>query len=106
MKQPTHLVRWPEVSSTWDQMSKDNASASEAVLELSKLPGNPSGEDDHESVTVVLADYGNPSHAAALDEVLSNYAEDIMGGGEPLYPQVRRSLVKEKGNKGSFFATW
>ena len=43
--------------------------------------------------TYCIADYANPEHTSALVELLDGYANDPMGGGEPLKPQVKASLV-------------
>jgi len=40
-----------------------------------------------------IADYENPEHAKMLVELLDIYANDPMGGGEPLPEQVRSTLV-------------
>ena len=42
---------------------------------------------------VVSADLGNSRHAEAVLAMLSSYAEDPMGGGRPLAPAVRESLI-------------
>ena len=44
---------------------------------------------------IVLADYRDPTHAAALIELLDAYARDPAGGGQPLTDFVRRNLVRE-----------
>lgn len=43
--------------------------------------------------SVVLADYHNPAHATAIVELLDAYANDPMGGGEPLPEEVKATLV-------------
>lgn len=45
------------------------------------------------SVEVMDADLANEAHAQALLAVLDSYATDAMGGGAPLDPEVRRSLI-------------
>ena len=42
----------------------------------------------------IIADYSNPEHAAALVELLDGYANDPMGGGEPLDAGVKTSVVE------------
>lgn len=44
--------------------------------------------------TVVLADYHNPTHAQDLVMLLNAYAEDPMGGGEPLSTFTQDNLIK------------
>lgn len=44
--------------------------------------------------TVVLADYHNPTHAQDLVRLLNAYAEDPMGGGEPLSTFTQDNLIK------------
>ncbi|MDH4451225.1 MAG: GNAT family N-acetyltransferase [Rhodoferax sp.] len=44
-------------------------------------------------IRVVLADYANPVHAAALVMLLDAYARDPMGGGEPLCDYAKARLV-------------
>ncbi len=39
------------------------------------------------------ADYGNPEHAAALIDLLDEYAREEVGGGTPLSPYVREHLA-------------
>ena len=46
-------------------------------------------------IRVVLADYANPIHAAALVALLDAYAQDPMGGGEGLSDFAKASLVSE-----------
>ncbi len=45
------------------------------------------------SPNYIIADYANPEHAKVLVELLDSYAQDPMGGGEPLSVQVRDTLV-------------
>lgn len=45
------------------------------------------------TLTVSLADYGDPADAAALVALLDAYARDPMGGGEPLSQETRDTLV-------------
>ena len=44
-------------------------------------------------IRVVLADYANPTHAAALVALLDAYALDPMGGGEGLSDFAKTTLV-------------
>jgi ribosomal protein S18 acetylase RimI-like enzyme len=44
---------------------------------------------------VVLADYRDAAHAAALVELLDAYARDPAGGGHPLSEHARQHLVRE-----------
>ena len=44
-------------------------------------------------IAVVRARYDNPSHAAALIDLLDHYARDPAGGGEPLSDFARGNLV-------------
>lgn len=41
----------------------------------------------------LIADYNNPEHAKLIIELLDGYANDPMGGGEPLPAAVKESLV-------------
>ena len=43
------------------------------------------------TLSVCRADYANPVHASALVDLLDAYAQDLMGGGEPL-----SAFAKEK----------
>lgn len=42
---------------------------------------------------VCRADYANPRHSQVLVELLDAYAQDIMGGGEPLSDYAKQNLV-------------
>jgi GNAT superfamily N-acetyltransferase len=44
------------------------------------------------STTITLADYSNPTHQAAIIELLDEYARDPMGGGEGLSNRVKENL--------------
>ncbi|KOY02629.1 GNAT family N-acetyltransferase [Pseudomonas nunensis] len=46
-------------------------------------------------ILVLQASYTNPVHAEAICLVLNSYAEDPMGGGEPLDAEVLRQLPAE-----------
>ncbi|MEJ1169669.1 GNAT family N-acetyltransferase [Variovorax sp. CCNWLW235] len=43
-------------------------------------------------IEVVLANYGNAAHSAALVDLLDSYAQDPAGGGTPLKAEVRAGL--------------
>jgi GNAT superfamily N-acetyltransferase len=45
------------------------------------------------AIEIVDADCADPTHGAAIIEVLATYAEDPAGGGAPLSPAVRARLV-------------
>ena len=55
-------------------------------------------------VVVVQADYSNPVHAQALRDVLNHYANDPMGGGEALSPQVLEQLPAELAKRPHAFS--
>jgi len=42
-----------------------------------------------------LADYHNPKHEQAILKLLDLYAQDPMGGGQPLSNEVKKKLVPE-----------
>jgi len=44
---------------------------------------------------VIVADYTNPQHADDLVTLLNNYANDPMGGGEPLPEYAQQNLAAE-----------
>lgn len=44
------------------------------------------------SIDVVMVDYGNAAHAAALVALLDSYARDPAGGGTALAPETLRDL--------------
>ncbi|MFI4941355.1 MAG: GNAT family N-acetyltransferase [Burkholderiales bacterium] len=46
-------------------------------------------------LTVVEANLANPAHAAALLQLLNEYAMDPMGGGEPLTDHVKDNLLPQ-----------
>ncbi|MEY4755578.1 MAG: hypothetical protein RJA34_476 [Pseudomonadota bacterium] len=45
------------------------------------------------ALTVVLADYHDPTHARALVDLLDSYASDPAGGGEPLSEFAKTHLI-------------
>ena len=52
---------------------------------MTPLPSNP--------ISIFRADYSNPVHAAALVELLDDYARDVSGGGEALSDFAKSNLV-------------
>jgi ribosomal protein S18 acetylase RimI-like enzyme len=44
-------------------------------------------------IEIVKADYHDPQHGRDIVFLLNSYAEDPMGGGEPLAPAVKKNLV-------------
>lgn len=48
--------------------------------------------DMNRRIDIVMADYRNPAHAAALVELLDAYACDPAGGGTPLSAEVKAGL--------------
>ena len=50
------------------------------------------------SIAIILADYHNSRHAADLVTVLQGYAQDPMGGGNSLPPEVCENLVPRLAN--------
>ena len=55
-------------------------------------------------VVVVQADYTNPVHAQALRAVFNHYAQDPMGGGEALAPDVLEQLPAELAKRSHAFS--
>ncbi|MBD8495034.1 GNAT family N-acetyltransferase [Pseudomonas syringae] len=55
-------------------------------------------------VLVLQASYTNPVHADAIGFVLNHYAEDVMGGGEPLPMDTRQQLAKELAKRAHAFS--
>lgn len=45
------------------------------------------------SASFFIADYNNDEHANAIISLLSDYAQDPMGGGEPLPDATKRDLI-------------
>jgi ribosomal protein S18 acetylase RimI-like enzyme len=45
------------------------------------------------AVSIVDADLANPEHQKAIVDLIDDYARDPMGGGAPLSPEVKRSLI-------------
>lgn len=46
-------------------------------------------------IKVTTADYLSEQHAKDITMLLDSYANDSMGGGQPLDPQVKSDLIKE-----------
>ncbi|KAF2394985.1 MULTISPECIES: GNAT family N-acetyltransferase [Pseudomonas] len=55
-------------------------------------------------ILVLQASYTNPVHAEAICLVLNSYAEDPMGGGEPLDAEVLRQLPAELAKRSFAFS--
>jgi ribosomal protein S18 acetylase RimI-like enzyme len=55
-------------------------------------------------ITVCRADYANPAHALALVGLLDAYAQDPMGGGEPLSQFAQSNLVGELARRPQAFS--
>ena len=47
------------------------------------------------NITVIKADYFNPQHEKDILHLLDAYATDPMGGGKPLDPKVKESVVRK-----------
>ena len=55
------------------------------------------------SVEIIPADYGNLSHAKIIIALMDHYAQDPMGGGEPLSAYTREHLIEAlAGIQGAF----
>lgn len=61
---------------------------------LSCLTRNSRG-DMRDMLRIEVVDYNSPTHAAALLSMLEHYAQDPMGGGDPLPQATRENLVAE-----------
>ena len=66
-----------------------SAQAPSSAASLETLASAAAGAD----VYVCRADYANPRHAQVLVELLDAYAQDPMGGGEPLSDFAKQNLV-------------
>lgn len=55
-------------------------------------------------VLVLQASYSNPVHAEAIGFLLNQYAEDAMGGGEPLPMDNRQQLAVELAKRPHAFS--
>ena len=66
--------------------------SAQAPTSVSSAPAVASSTDGVR-VHVCRADYANPRHAQVLVELLDAYAQDPMGGGEPLSDFAKQHLV-------------
>ncbi len=55
-------------------------------------------------VDIILADYTNPKHRQAVVDLLDDYAQDPMGGGEALPDETRAHLVDEMAKRDYVFS--
>lgn len=55
-------------------------------------------------VEIILADYQNPAHSQAVIAMLDDYAQDPMGGGEPLPESTKATLVEEMAKRDHVFS--
>jgi len=56
------------------------------------------------STTIILADYSNPAHQAAIIELLDEYARDPMGGGTGLSNWVKENLLSTLADTANAFS--
>jgi len=56
------------------------------------------------STTIILADYSNPAHQAAIIELLDEYARDPMGGGTGLSNWVKENLLTTLADTANAFS--
>jgi GNAT superfamily N-acetyltransferase len=54
---------------------------------------DPEPPDILAEINVLQADLALPGHQAAIVDLVDAYAQDPMGGGNPLAPEVRRALI-------------
>ncbi len=54
----------------------------------------------------IVADYHNPEHAETLVRLLDEYAQDPMGGSEPLPEFAKKNLAKELANVPGAFSVF
>ncbi|WP_085586026.1 MULTISPECIES: GNAT family N-acetyltransferase [unclassified Pseudomonas] len=59
---------------------------------------------DSAEILVLQASYTNPVHAEAIGVVLNHYAEDPMGGGQSLAPDLLRRLPEELAKRPHAFS--
>ena len=59
---------------------------------------------DSTEILVLQASYSNPTHAEAIGIVLNHYAEDPMGGGHSLDPDLLRRLPEELARRPHAFS--
>lgn len=55
-------------------------------------------------VEIILADYTNPKHRQAVVDLLDDYAQDPMGGGEALPEDTRTHLIDEMAKRDYVFS--
>lgn len=60
--------------------------------------------EETRDILVLQASYTNPVHAAAIGVVLNGYAEDPMGGGQPLPAEVLLHLPEELAKRPHAFS--
>lgn len=53
---------------------------------------------------IVLADYTNPKHRQAVVDMLDDYAQDPMGGGEALPEATKQTLIDEMAKRDYVFS--
>ena len=63
----------------------------------------PSGTQ-RPAFSVALADYGNPTHAQAVVDVLDAYARDPAGGGRGLVAEVKQGLIAAMARRPDAFS--
>jgi len=79
-------------------MSPADSTKADADAPREAMPANGSAID------VVMADYRDPAHAAALVRLLDAYARDPAGGGAPLAPEVLARLPAELAQRPQAFS--
>ena len=57
-----------------------------------------------EHLETIIVDYRNPRHAEQLIQLLDHYANDPMGGGQPLQQTVKDTLVSELAKRSFAFS--
>ncbi|MDU0356029.1 hypothetical protein RS130_20965 [Paraglaciecola aquimarina] len=55
-------------------------------------------------IEVIQADYHNPKHASDLTQLLNAYANDPMGGGQPLAHTTQTHLIAELAKRSHVFS--
>lgn len=55
-------------------------------------------------IEITLADYQNPKHRQAVISMLNDYANDPMGGGEPISEDVKARLIDEMAKRDHVFS--
>jgi hypothetical protein len=59
---------------------------------------------DNPDILVLQASYSNPVHAEAIGRVLNHYAQDPMGGGHSLPPDLLEQLPAELAKRPHAFS--